>query len=93
MLVCWSGAPFTCFAGVSGVLLRWAGSDMDRILRLSLPEGILREFAKPPSVVLHTRKLRPQRGEAIVHWLQQLGTELEFGSKSPDPQFGLFTPH
>lgn len=74
------------------MLLRWTGREIDCILRISIPEGILREFASPTPLVLHTRKLRPGEVKRSSTGYSNL-EQLEFGSKSPDPQSALFTPH
>lgn len=74
------------------MLLCWTGRESDCILRISVPEGLLREFANPTPRFTY-EETEAQRGEEIVHRLQQVGEELEFGSKSPDPQSALFTPH
>ena len=71
-----------CFAGVSGVLLRWTERDIDCILRISA-QSDLREFANPTPVIFTYEETEAQRGKEIVEGSQQVEAELEFGSKSP----------
>lgn len=48
MLVCWSGEPFTWFAGVSVVLLRRTGRESDCIPGIPIQEGTLENLLIQP---------------------------------------------
>lgn len=64
------------------MLLRWTERDTDCILRISVQLDF-REFANPTPVIFIYEETEAQRGKEIVEGSQQVGAELEFGSKSP----------
>lgn len=72
MRVCWSGTPFTYFAGVSCCAA--LGRERKRLYTQNINTGRdLREFANPTLVVLHMKKLRPKEAKRLSTGHSKLG--------------------